>query len=393
MTDANPCEGFDHHDAAFVADPYPVYRQLREQCPVVHAEDYGGYWVLSRHADVMAALRDWRTFTSAVPGVTVIPPSQPRDYPQIPIELDPPLHTRYRSIVSPVFVRPRVEAMRPVLRDLAVELADAVAARETVDLVEEFAVPMSAATLGAFVGLPKEDQQKWVDWVRRMFESSVTDPDETVRATREFEAYIGELVEARRREPGDDFMSMLLRSEVDGHSLTDEELRGFGILMFMAGHETTASAMGVTLLYLAEHPEARRALIEEPELIPTAVDEFLRYTAPIQIFGRNTTREVELHGQTIPEGDVVALAYASANRDPEAFADPEACVLDRTPNKHLTFGFGHHVCTGAHVARVEMALMLSEFLPRIPDFRLAGPVTWKKRGDVRGLAALPVQIG
>lgn len=393
MTTPDPCTALDHHDPAFVADPYPTYAALRDRCPVAHTDAYGGFHLLSRYDDITAAIKDWNTFTSAVPGVTVIPPSQPRDYPQIPIELDPPSHTRYRAVVTPLFIRGRVNEMRAEISEIAGRLVKALLDRdEVVDLIDDFAVPMSVGTLGIFVGLPEHDQQLWVDWVRRMFESSVSDPAETVRATHEFEAYINGMVEARKVTPTDDFISQLLTAEVDGTALTDEEIRGFAILMFMAGHETTASAMGQSLKLLADHPDLLVDIGVNQGLIPTASEELLRLTAPIQIFGRNATTDVELHDVSIPSGGVVALAYASANRDPNAFDHPNEPLLDRTPNRHLTFGAGRHLCLGAHVARAEMEVMLEQFSQSVASIDIAGPLRWKARGDVRGLAHLPARL-
>jgi cytochrome P450 len=388
------CGDFDHHDPAFVEDPEKAFAQLRDQCPITHSDRYGGFWLLTRYGDVSDVAQDWEVFTSSVVGVTVIPPTQPRDRPQIPIELDPPLHTQYRGLVNRLFTRQAIEPLRPRLEELASEFLDAVVAAGRGELIEEFAVPMSVGTLGEFMGLPRADQPKWAGWVHRMLEGSIHDPAEQRRALAEFEAYLGELIEERKRERHQDFLSVLLDSEIDGNRLTDDEIRGFGILMLMAGHETTASAMGVTLHLLAQHPDLRRRLAAEPELIPSAVNEFLRLASPIQLLCRNAARDVELHGRRVPEGDVVAIAFGSANRDPAVFEEPERCVLDRKPNRHLAFGTGRHLCLGAPVARMEMAVMLEQVVQRMPDFALdpARDVTWKARGDVRGLATLPVVL-
>lgn len=385
----------DHHDPGFVADPHGVLDEIREEAPLLHSDRHGGFWLLSRYDDVRTAAIDYDRFTSSVVGVTVIPPSQPRDYPQIPIELDPPEHTRYRGIVSGLFARSRVEQLRPGLERLAAELVEPLAARGRAELVEEFAVPMSVGTLGAFMGLPREDQRLWADWVRRMFEGSITDPAEQRRALGEFEAYLDGLVDERKRERRDDFVSLLLDTELEGQRLSDREIRGFGILMLMAGHETTAGGMGMSLLFLAQRPDLRRRLFAEPALIPSAVNELLRLFSPIQIFCRNAARDLELHGQTIQTGDVVALSYAGANRDPREFPEPGECVLDRKPNRHLAFGFGHHLCLGANVARLEMAIMLETFAALAPELELdpARPPRWKARGDVRGLLSLHARLG
>lgn len=385
---------FDPHEPGFVRNPHPTLAYLRGECPVKHSELYGGFWLLSRYADVRAAAVDWRTFTSRVPGVTAIPMIHQRDTAQIPIELDPPEHSRYRGLIQPAFHRKRVAAMKPRLEEVLRPLLDTVAERGHGDLVAEVCVPFSLATLGEFLGLPADHRNLWLGWVRRMFAGSLHDRADAVRATEEFGAYIDGLIAARRREPSDDFFSQLLGAEVDGHHLTDDEIRAMGIVQLIAGHETSANAMAHTLWQLAQHPEHRARLQAEPALVPTAIEEFLRLSSPIQLFGRNTTRDVELHDKVIPEGAVVALGFAAANRDPEQFDEPDKCRLDRAPNRHLTFGIGHHLCIGAPIARLEMQVLLEQAPSRLPGLRLdpdAAPA-WKPRGDQRGLATLPVLV-
>lgn len=383
---------FDIHEPAFALNPYPAYRRLREECPVLHCTRYGGFWLLTRYDDVRRAVTNWRTYTSSVVGVTAIPIITQRTEPQLPIELDPPLHSRYRALVNPVFSPERIGELRPEVTAIAVELLDRLLARGEGDLVAEYAVPISVRTLAAFTGLPRADADRWVAWIRRMFD--IRDRADGARASQEFGAYIDELIVARRHEPCGDFVSLLMASEVDGHRLTDKEVHSFCTVQFGAGFETTADAISASLHYLAEHPADRERLFSDSALIPLAVEEFLRYVSPIQIFGRNTTRDVELQGQTMSDGDVVALAFGSANHDPTAFSDPDQCVLDRLPNRHLAFGAGPHLCLGAPVARIEMATTLQEFARRVPEFRIAPgrTATWKTRGDRRGLSALPVVL-
>jgi cytochrome P450 len=391
----------DIHDPSFAGDPYPIYEQLRRECPVARGEKHGGYWLLSRYEDVREAARDWRTYTSSVPGVTSIPAAARRTEPQLPLEVDPPLHSRYRVLVNPVFSQARIDHLRPRVEAIAVGLVDALLerlrAKETVDLVTAFAEPLSIGTLAEFTGLPRKDGALWLDWQRRMFD--VRNPDDGARATIEMNAYIVELVEERKRRPhAGDFISVLLSSEFEGHRLSDKEVHAFCQLQFGAGFETTADAMSITLHYLALHRQTRAQLVSGPELMQPAIEEFLRYATPIQIFGRNATRDLELHGRTVKQGDVVALSYGSANHDATVFPDPESCVLDRfgaaAPARHLTFGAGVHLCLGAPVARLELGVTLREFTTRVPPLTLAPPdgVRWKPRGDRRGIAALPVTL-
>ncbi len=189
---------------------------------------------------------------------------------------------------------------------------------------------------------------------------------------------------------------MLLTAEVEGKRLTDLEVRQFGMLMLLAGYETTSGAMGMSLLYLAQHPELREQLFGDVEALKqTAVNELLRIVSPVQVFGRNAAHDVEMHGQTIPAGDVVLLGYGAANHDPAAFEHPEQCILDRHPNPHVTFGHGRHLCLGQHLARLEMTIMLERFADVFPAFRVdpAHAPTWKARGDVRALSSLHLLAG
>ena len=382
---------FDHHDPRFVRDPASVFGRIREEHPLLHSDLYGGFWLITRYDDVVAAALDHESFTSAVVGTTVIPPSQPRDHPLLPIELDPPEHTRYRALVNPLFAKPRIDAMRPDLEALATRLLEPIARNGGGDVMAEFAHPMSLGSLARLMNLPEKDEELWFDWVERMFSSALLDKDDQARAVRDAEAYIDGLIADRRREPRDDFLGTLLEAEVEGHRLSDLELRQFGVLMLLAGYETTSGAMGMSLLHLAQHPEQRAQLFGDPDgLAHTAVNELLRFVSPVQVFARNATHDVDLHGQTIPAGDVVLLAYGAANHDPRAFEHPERCILDRHPNRHVAFGHGRHLCLGSNLARLELTIMIERFAALFPEFGVdpERPPTWKPRGDVRALASL-----
>jgi len=389
----HPSGILDPYDPTFMENRFKGYSELRDTCPLMHVDRYGGFWLLSRHDDVKQVATDWRTYTSTVVGVTAIPIISHRTEAQLPIELDPPLHGRYRRLMNPAFGDARMAELKPKIVAIAHRLIDAITERGRADLVEDFTIPFSVGTLFEFAGLPHEDTGLWVEWIRRMFNPD--DPADSALAGTEQLAYLDALVAARAKEPSDDLISVLLASRVEGHHLTREEVRSFAQLMFTAGFETTSDGMSVTLHYLAQHPDDRRRLIADRGLIPTAVEEFLRYATPIQIFGRNTTKDVEFYGETIPQGDIVAVSYASANYDPAAFPEPDRCVLDRTQNSHFAFGAGPHLCAGAPVARLEMTVLLEEVIPRIPEYRVApgAEVVWKHRGDRQGLASLPVVVG
>ena len=382
---------FDHHDPRFVEDPESIIGPIREECPLVHSDLYGGFWMITRYDDVTAAALDHESFTSAVPGMTIIPPSQPREVPLLPLELDPPEHSRYRALVNPLFAKPRIDALRPDLEALATRLLEPIARNGGGDVMAEFAHPMSLGSLARFMNLPEEDEERWFDWVERMFSSALRDKADQAEAVRDAEAYIDARIEERKAEPRDDFLGMLLEAEVDGHRLSDVEVRQFGITMLLAGYETTSGAMGMSLLHLAQHPELRAQLFGDPDgLVHSAVNELLRFVSPVQVFARNAAHDVDFDGQTIPEGDVVLLAYGSANHDPRAFEQPERCVLDRHPNRHVAFGHGRHLCLGANLARLELTIMIERFAELFPDFRVdpERPPRWKPRGDLRALASL-----
>jgi cytochrome P450 len=382
---------FDHHDPRLVRDPESVVGPIRETQPLLHSDLYGGFWLLSRYDDVVAAALDCEAFTSAVPGTTLIPPTQPRHDPLLPIELDPPEHTRYRALVNPIFAKPRIDLLRPELEALATRLLEPFARKGGGDVMAEFAHPMSLGSLARLMNLPQADEDRWFDWVERMYSNALRDKTDQAEAVHAAEAYIDELVSERRREPRDDFLGMLLQAEVEGHRLSDLEVRQFGILMLLAGYETTSGAMGMTLLLLAEHPEHRARLFADPEgLAHSAVNEFLRVVSPVQVFGRNAAHDIEMHGATIPAGDVVLLGYGAANHDPRAFDHPDEVILDRHPNRHLAFGHGRHLCLGANLARLELTIMIERFAALLPDFRVDPAFTpvWKPRGDVRALSSL-----
>ena len=390
--DAAQVDDVDIHDRAFVADPFGAFERLRRECPVARSSKHGGFWLLTRYDDVRSAALDWRSFTSSVVGVTAIPVITPRSQPQLPIEIDPPQHSRYRALVNPVFAPQRVAAITPRIEALIRERLAEMAAKGRADAVSEFCVPVAITTLAAFTDIPLNDSERWVQWITRMFD--VTEPTLGAAASIELVAYVDALIAERRLRPEDDFISTLISAEVDGERLDDNQIRSFMTVVFGAGFETTADALSLMLQWISGNPNAL-ALLADPASIPLAVEEFLRHSSPIQVFGRNATRDMCLHGRDIDAGDIVALGFGAANHDPAAFDAPEEVRLDRRPNRHLTFGAGPHLCAGAAVARMEMAAtlrMLIETGASLAPDPDASP-RWKTRGDRHGLASLPLLIG
>ena len=291
-----------------------------------------------------------------------------------------------------MFAPERVAKITPRIRKLVASIIERMATKGAADAVPEFCVPVAINSLAAFTDVPLADSDRWVGWISRMFD--VSDRVAGAAASRELVGYIDGLIAARRAAPTGDFISMLMAAEIDGERLDDGQIRSFTTVVFGAGFETTADALSVMLHWLAENPDGLARLAAEPAMIPTAVEEFLRFSSPIQIFGRNAAQDLSVHERQIKAGDIVALGFGSANRDPSAFDAPDDLRLDRKPNRHLAFGAGPHLCAGAGVARMELAVTLEAMIEAGIDLAL-DPATaprWKTRGDRRGLASLPLIV-
>ena len=386
---------FDHYDPEFIKDPYAVYARLRDGCPVAHTSKQGGFWMLSRYADVRSALQDWQSFSSATPGTVALPNYHARDYPVLPIESDPPAHGKYRGLTRDVFSREAVDRLEPAVREIARGLIDGFIQRGTCDLVCDYALPLVSHALAKFLNLPVEDADRWVFWAREIFEGRMGDPARIDRAVAAMGAYVDELMAARLAQPLDDVFSLLTRARVDGAALSALELRGYGMLLLTAGREATVDGIDNALWFLAEHPTERawlRTHAADTAAVRCAVEEFLRAMSPIQLLGRIATRDTTLHGVTIPKGASLGVLYGAANRDESEFPQAERCLLDRRRNPHLAFGVGAHTCLGAHLARLDMRVAITEFLQRIPEFTLADDPVWAANGDTRGMRRLQVSF-
>jgi cytochrome P450 len=383
----------DHNATDFIADPYPTYEAMRELDPVHHSDKYGGYYLLTRYADVRSGLLDWKNFSSGKPGVTSIPMSVERTFPEIPLEIDPPEHRPYRNVVTPWFSRRRVDTLEAEVRAITTDLLDGYVHGDRIDFVQDLAAPLVSRVLAVFLNVPESESTPWAKWMSDIFHGRLTDRELANSAGKKLIGYVDSKIAAAKEAPGDDFFGMLAQAEYAGRPLTDEEMRGYGVLTMTAGQETTVNGIGNSLWYLGTHPEERSRLASKPEGIASAVEEFLRFLSPIQLLGRTTTGDVEVSGTVIPGGSTVAMCYGSANRDESVFENADTYVPDRAYNPHIAFGAGPHACLGAHLARVEMKVVLEEVLRRIPGYDLRlDELQMTPHGDLRGPWRLPADL-
>ncbi|MDQ2723980.1 MAG: cytochrome P450 [Actinomycetota bacterium] len=389
---------FDHTDPGWVNDPYPIWDELRQGCPVAHTARYGGTWLPVRHADVAAVAYDTEHFTSRSVVVSEVRPG-PLDLPAPiglapPITSDPPFHAQARRLLLPAFAPKAIAALEPLTRDLCRELLDSTGGHTEFDAAVDYAQHIPLKVIIGMLGFPQEDADIFRRFIRIVLEDVNQSPEDRqeVIATGEIDAYIDAQIADHQARPRHDLTSFLMDAELDGNKLAPEHIRGTMVLLMIAGIDTTWSAIGSALWHLAAHPDDRHRLATEAELMPKAVEEFLRAYAPVTM-ARLVAQDFEFGGQSLHEGDWLLLPFPSANRDPEAFADADQVILDREDNRHAAFGLGIHRCLGSNLARMEMRVALSEWMARYPDFELVDPaeVTWSA-GQVRGPRHIPVRI-
>jgi hypothetical protein len=382
---------FDHLDPAFVADPNTVYDRLRSECPIAHTDRYNGVWIPTRYEDLATIARDHQRFSSRTILITDRPESPAElGFHAPPITEDPPYHTDMRRILLPVFSPKVVAEYEPITRAMAEGLIDGFIADGACDAAADYAQHVPIKVITRMLGIPDADHARFRDWIHRLIEQSPIAGDATFDAMFEIGGYLSGHIEEHRQAPRDDIITHLLDARLpDGRSLTDLELLGVCILLLLAGIDTTWSAIGSALLHLATHPEDRRRLIAEPELIHPATEEFLRAFAPVTM-AREVAEDGEVGGCPMHKGDRVLLPFPSGNRDPEAFDRPDEVIIDRKVNRHFAFGVGIHRCLGSNLARMELRVAVQTWLDRIPEFTLTDPdaVTWSA-GQVRGPRALP----
>jgi cytochrome P450 len=377
-------------------DPYLVYRWLRDEAPVYHHPRLG-FWAVSRFEDVWNATLDWQSFTS-IHGPTL--EKTDRALP-VMISMDPPQHTRVRALVSKAFTPKRVAEMEPIVRRLTQDRLAGLEPGMQIDLFEQLASSMPMDVISTMLGVPRELR----DRVRHLTnEFLLREPGQLEVTARQMQlgaelfSIYRELIAARRRRPEDDLLSALLEAELPDESgrptsLTELELVGFCMLLGSAGHETTARLICNSAVTLARHPDQRAELAENPGLLPDAVEEFLRYDPPSQVQGRWSTRAVELHGTTIPEDVRVLLLTGAAQRDPREYDEPDRFDIHRRIERHLSFGYGQHLCLGKSLARQECRVAFEELLARFPDYEIdESGLVWAHNNNVRGYAKVPVRL-
>lgn len=388
------------------ADPYPVYARLRERQPVLRSPLLGA-WIVSRYVDVERVLRapEFSSERGAAALFRLLRWSA-RDAPELLnflehdlLMIDGERHARLRGLVAKAFTPRRIEALRPRVEALADELVDRALARRgaRIEVVADLAMPLPAAVIGEMLGVPARDRDRLLGWSHELVE--FLDPlsgreglEPPKRASRAFAGYFRELLAERRRAPRDDLLTALVDAEVAGERLGETEILALAMLILVAGHETTTNLIGNAVWCLIRAPLERARLQAEPALLPTAVEEFLRFESPVQLTDRVATESCEIAGVPIRRGQLVGVLLGSANRDPEHFADPDRLDLGREDNRHLAFGLGPHFCLGAQLARLEAQVALATVLRRCPDFRGSpAPPRWKASAVLRGPVALELR--
>ncbi|MFH8394680.1 cytochrome P450 [Streptomyces sp. NPDC018036] len=397
---------FDPWDPAFLADPYPAYEELRARGRV-HYYEPTNQWLVPHHADVSALLRDRRLgrtyqhrFTHEDFGRTAPPPEHEpfhvlNDHGML--DLEPPDHTRIRRLVSKAFTPRTVERLKPYVEGLAGELVERLVEAGGGDLLTDVAEPLPVSVIAEMLGVPDSERAPLRPWSADICGMYELNPSEdvarrAVRASEEFTEYLRGLIEARRKEPADDLISGLIAAHDEGDRLTEQEMISTCVLLLNAGHEATVNATVNGWWTLFRHPGQLAALRADHALIPTAVEELMRYDTPLQLFERWVLDDIEIDGTTIPRGAEIAMLFGSANHDAEAFGNPETLDLSRTENPHISFSAGIHYCIGAPLARLELAASMTALLTKAPGLSLAEEPVRKPNFVIRGLEGLTVEV-
>jgi len=387
--------------ATFVTYPYPVYQQMRDQTPteliflpagvVPGLDEPLKAWALMKYDDVYNALRDHDSFSSARN-----PLVEKGIFPRLVlIADDPPRHTRFRRLVNKAFTLKRIETLEPWITKVANEQLDEMGTGE-VDVVQSYTIPLPVKVIARLLGIPGEEYPTFKRWSDAFISALISITlEERMRNTQEMVAYFGKIAAARRAHGAEDLITALVEAEVEGESLEEWEILGFCMLLLIAGNETTTNLMSNMLNLLVDRPDLWQRLREDRSLVETVIEETLRYESPVQQLLRVATRDVEIAGVKIPEGEMVAVFFGSANRDPQEFPNPDEFRLDRDLRNHVSFGMGIHYCLGAPLARAEARISLNAFLDRFPVLKRGTTPAVRQTASpiVFGFQQLPLVLG
>jgi cytochrome P450 len=384
---------FDHHDPRLGACFDTVYSEMQAKCPVAHSDKHGGFWTLSDYDTVHYALQHYELFATA-PSVN-IPAGLGQRRPMLPMEVDPPVQSRYRALLLPVFSPGRMKSIEGRVRAVADSLIDGFIDDGECEFVADFAEKLPTTIFTEMMGLPLDQAPRFHNWKNILLHGHHDDPDGTIRARagQELNEYLTDLLADRKQNPGEDIISTLHGAEVDGDKLTDEEILDITYLLFLAGLDTVASSLGLHFLHFSQRPDLQDQLAQDLAIVPLAVEEMLRVESLI-LAGRTATQDVEIGGQLIRKGDRVLINTVAASRDPAMFDDPDEIRFDRGRSRHVAFGVGPHRCAGSHLARIELTVAYEHWHRRIPNYRLKeGTTVVRHASSVAGIQALPLIWG
>jgi cytochrome P450 len=384
---------FDHTDPIWVDNPFPIWDDLRKVCPIAHSDRYNGVYLPTRHEDVSAIAYDTEHFTSKAVIVNngeVLAEAPIGGAP--PITSDPPFHQHARKILLPAFGPKVIEALRPFVEDVCDRLLDEMEGKDVVDAAIDYAQHIPPAVIAHMLGLPPEDGDLFRAFIHNTIVAVDAPQEQRFAAFQQMDEYLKGHIDDHRENPRDDLISFLQNAEIFGNKLSDEHVGGTVVLLMIAGIDTTWSGIGASLFHLAATDADRHRLAKEPELLPVAVEEFLRAYAPVTM-ARIVKEDVVINGTELKKDQWCLLPFPAANRDPEQFVDADEVIIDRAENRHSAFGLGIHRCLGSNLARLEMSVAVERWMKRFPDFILEDPtaVEWSA-GQVRGPRVLPVRI-
>ena len=393
MSDRKPvtdwATDWDHLAPEWGANPFPIWDQLREQCPIARTERFQGAYLPTRYEDVKAIAYDTEHFSSR--RVIVRDEYAEHPLPTPPITSDPPNHKPDKRAMLPFFTPKEMVKLEPKARATCNELIDSFIADARVDAAQRYTRHIPVRVIAHMLGVDIKYGDQFIQWIHETLELGIRSNDIFMKAMTEMtQFFMGEIAK-REGVPSDDLIGAMMRAETNGEPWSDDRVVGALRLLMIAGIDTTWSGIGASLWHLAAHPEDRARLVAQPELIPTAVEEFLRAYSPVTM-ARQIAKDTELNGCPMHADAMVLLSFPAANRDPEMFEDADKVIIDRMPNRHAAFGLGIHRCVGSNLARMEMTVAIEEWLKRIPEFELDGDTVWSE-GTVRGPRALPIRFG